>query len=150
MIIGTLKHIETYKDISENIYVGLNFLVNAKPNIELGVYPLNNLTKAIVSEYRTIENFELGYEAHRYVIDIQYPIIGLERVKWSPIDGMKINIPYDQNNDRTYYKDPLSQGTYVDIGNDFFVIMFPEDGHSPQHYITKPEMIKKITIKVSL
>ena len=106
--------------------------------------------KAIVSSYETVDKFERGYESHKNVIDIQYPIIGLERVKWSPIEKMNVNIPYDESKDRTFFKDPSKQGTHVDIGNGIFAIMFPEDGHGPQHYVTQPELIKKITIKVSI
>lgn len=150
MILDSLKNIEIYKGISNDIYVGLEFLANANPEIELGTYIINNNTKAIVSEYETIEVFERGYEAHKHGIDIQYPIIGLERVKWSPIKGMLINTPYDEQKDRTFFKNPSKQGTEVIIGNGIFAIMFPEDGHSPQHYIDNPELIKKITIKVSI
>ena len=63
---------------------------------------------------------------------------------------MDVNIPYDEAADRTFYKNPLFQGTHVDIGNGIFAIMFPDDAHSPQHYVTKPEMVKKATVKVSL
>ncbi|MFS2186999.1 YhcH/YjgK/YiaL family protein [Mucilaginibacter sp. Mucisp84] len=150
MIVDKLKNIDTYKGISEDIYAGLQYLQNATPDIEVGVYKINDNVKAIVSEYNTVENFERGYEAHKHVIDIQYPIRGLERVKWSPIEGMNVNIPYSEEHDRTFYKDPSSQGTYVDIGNGIFAIMFPEDGHGPQHYINEPEFIKKITIKVAI
>jgi YhcH/YjgK/YiaL family protein len=63
---------------------------------------------------------------------------------------MNVNIPYEEENDRTFYKDPIAQGTHVDIGNGIFAIMFPEDGHSPQHFISHPELIKKATVKVSI
>ena len=150
MIDDKLKNIDTYKGISEDIYIGLQYLQNATPDIEVGVYKINDNVKAIVSEYNTVENFERGYEAHKHVIDIQYPIRGLERVKWSPIEGMNVNIPYSEEHDRTFYKDPSIQGTHVDIGNGIFAIMFPEDGHGPQHYVNQPEFIKKITIKVAI
>jgi len=150
MILDTLKNIETYKSLSADIYAGLQFLQQAKPDIAIGTYPVNENVKAIVSEYETIADFSRGYEAHKHVIDIQYPVSGLERVKWSPIEGMNVNIPYDKAKDRTFYKDPSAQGTQVDIGNGIFAIMFPEDGHGPQHYIDKPELIKKITIKVAI
>lgn len=150
MIVGTLSNINTYKALSPNIYAGLEFIKNADATIALGEYPINEKVKAIVSEYKTVEVFERGYEAHKHVIDIQYPIRGMERVKWSDIKDMEINIPYDEKKDRTFYKNPSPQGTHVDIGNGVFAIMFPEDGHSPQHYITEPELIKKITIKVSI
>ncbi len=149
MVLDKLENIDIYKGLSNDIYEGLKFIKYADKNIKIGVYPINDKVKAIVSEYETIENFSRGYEAHMHVIDIQYPIIGLERIKWSPIDEMKVNIAYEPEFDRTFYKEPHKQGTYVDIGNGIFVIMFPGDGHSPQHYIDKPELIKKITIKVA-
>ncbi|NHZ85203.1 MAG: DUF386 family protein [Planctomycetia bacterium] len=148
MVVDSLKNIDIYKGLSDDIYAGLKFLQQAKPNIELGEYPINNKVKAIVSEYNTVEVFERGYEAHKHVIDIQYPIRGLERVKWSLIEDMKVDIPYDFVKDRTFFKSPSPQGTHVDIGNGIFAIMFSEDGHAPQHYVGKPELIKKITIKI--
>jgi len=150
MILDHIKNIEIYKGVSADIFAGLQFIANAKTEIELGTYKINERVKALVTEYSTVACFKRGYEAHKYVIDIQYPIRGLERVKWSPIDQMDVNIPYDEENDRTFYKKPSLQGTNVDIGNGIFAIMFPEDGHSPQHFITESELIKKITIKVSI
>ena len=150
MVVDTLKNIELYKGLSPDIYVGLQFVAKARKDIELGVYPINDNVKAIVSSYETVDKFVRGYESHKRVIDIQYPIIGLERVKWSPIAGMNVNIPYDESEDRTFFKDPSTQGTHVDIGNGIFAIMFPEDGHGPQHKVGEREVIKKITIKVSI
>lgn len=150
MVVDQLKNVEIYRGLSDDIYAGLQFLANASNDIELGTYIINDRVKAIVSEYETIENFERGYEAHKHVIDIQYPIIGLERVKWSPIEGMKVSIPYDESKDRTFFKYPSAQGTHVDIGDGIFAIMFPEDGHGPQHFVIEPQLIKKITIKVSI
>jgi len=150
MIVDQLKNIEIYRGLSDDIYAGLNFLAKVLPDIELGTYHINDKVKAIVSEYETISDFARGFEAHMHVIDIQYPIRGLERVKWSPVEGMVINLPYDEAKDRTFYKSPSPQGTTIDIGHGIFAIMFPGDGHSPQHYIDKPEKIKKITIKVSI
>jgi len=150
MVVDTLKNIEQYKGLSPDIYAGLQFLANAKSEIELGIYPINKNVKAIVSSYATVDEFERGYESHKKVIDIQYPIIGLERVKWSPIENMNVNIPYDELKDRTFFKDPSQQGTHVDIGNGIFAIMYPEDGHGPQHKVGEKEVIKKITIKVSI
>jgi len=150
MILDSLKNIDIYKHLSPDIYAGLVFLQNAKPDIELGEYNINDNVKALVTEYETVEAFTRGYEAHQHVIDIQYPVRGMERVKWSNIEGMNINIPYDEVKDRTFYKDPSPQGTHVDIGNGIFAIMFPKDGHSPQHYVNRPELIKKITVKVAI
>ena len=150
MIVDTLKNIEIYKGLSTDIFAGLQFIANAKPDISLSTYEINQNVKAIVSSYETVDEFERGYEAHKNVIDIQYPIKGLELVKWSPIDKMKINIPYDKIKDRTFYKDPSKQGADIIIGNGIFAIMFAKDGHSPQHKVNQKEIIKKITIKVKI
>lgn len=150
MVVDQLKNIDLYKGLSPDIYAGLKFLKDAAPDIEPGTYVINESVKAIVSEYETIADFSRGYEAHKHVIDIQYPVRGLERVKWSPIERMNVNIPYDEAKDRTFYKDPSPRGTHVDIGEGIFAIMFPGDGHGPQHYIDKPEFIKKITIKIAI
>jgi len=150
MILDSLSNIDVYSGISQDITDGLKFLQNATPDIEIGAYIINSNTKAIVSEYETVEIFKRGYESHKHVIDIQYPIIGLEKVKWSPIEGMSINIPYDENRDRTFFKDASPNGIEIIIGDGIFSIMFPEDGHSPQHFVEKPELIKKITVKVSI
>ena len=150
MILDQIKNIDLYKSFSSDIYEGLKFIRDAEPEIPPGVYTLNDNVKAIVSEYYTKEIFERGWEAHKHVIDIQYPIIGLERIKWSPVDGMDVNIEYDPVKDRTFFKNPSDQGCHMDIGNGIFAIMFPEDGHSPQHFINEPELIKKITVKVRI
>jgi len=150
MILDTLVNIELYKSLSRNLYEGLSFLKSASVDISIGVYDINPDVSAIVSEYPTVAEFERGYEAHQHVIDIQYPIIGLERVKWSPLGEMKINIPYDEQKDRTFYNSPSLLGTEVIIGSGVFAIMFPNDAHSPQHFVGKPELIKKITVKVKI
>ena len=150
LIVDTLDNIDHYKSLSAEIYSGLKFIAEAKPSISLGTYVVDKNVTAIVSEYNTVACFERGYEAHRCVIDIQYPIYGIERVKWSPLTGMKINIPYDKEKDRTFYTNPSGQGLNVDIGNGVFAIMFPKDAHSPQHFLDQSELIKKITIKVNI
>lgn len=150
MVVDLLKNIEYYKYLSEDIYVGLKFLSEVSSDIEVGEYQIADNVKALVMEYETKYLFENGYEAHKRAIDIQYPILGVERIKWSPIAEMDINIPYDDTKDIIFYKSPSEQGMNVDIGNGVFAIMFPEDGHSPQYCIDKPIKIKKITIKISI
>tara|TARA_B100001057_G_scaffold495149_1_gene593441 strand:+ start:1204 stop:1656 length:453 start_codon:yes stop_codon:yes gene_type:complete len=150
MIVDSIKNIKTYKLLSSDIHEGLKFIANTNSDIKLGTHRLNNNVIAVVSQYETIKSFERGFEAHKHVIDIQYPIIGVERVKWSPIEDMDVNIPYDKSKDCTFFKNPHINSIHVDIGNGIFAIMFPSDGHGPQHYVSKPELIKKITIKISI
>lgn len=148
MIADNLKRSHLYRSISGRISDGLDFLISAKPEIAVGEYFISEGVKAIVSEYLTKSVFEPGYEAHKRVIDIQYPIMGVERVKWSPLETMSIKMPYDEVRDVGYYTNP-TQETYVDIGNGIFAVMFPNDAHYPQLFVKETELIKKITIKIS-
>ena len=149
MIADSLNNIDIYKNISIDIYAGLLFLRNAKPEIEIGEYEVNQNVKALVSQYETVAVFERGYEAHKHVIDIQYPIVGLEKIKWCPLPGLTMHIDYDPTKDRAFYKNP-TQESHVIIGNNIFGIFFPEDAHGPQHFVHQPELIKKITLKVKI
>jgi YhcH/YjgK/YiaL family protein len=150
MIIDTLKNIDLYKGLSDDIHTGLLFLQSTDSSIELGSYTINSRVMAIVEEYETIPKHSREFESHKHVIDIQFPIIGTERVFWSPIANMDIKIPYDKKNDRTIFVNPHVQSTHVDIGDDVFAIMFESDGHSPKHCVDFSQAIKKITIKVSV
>ena len=150
MIIDTLDNINLYRELSDDIYSGLVFLKDVDSDIELGVYTINNRVKAIVEDYGTVCNNSLEFESHKHVVDIQCPVIGTERVFWSPIADMDIKTPYDKKKDRTIFVNPHAQSTHVDIGNRVFAIMFENDGHSPQHCVELPQTIKKITIKVSI
>ncbi len=150
MIIDNLNNINLYKGLSDDIYSGLGFLQNVNSNIELGIYNINNRVKAIIECYNTELNKEQEFESHKHVVDIQCPVIGNERVFWSPITDMKIKTPYDKLKDKTIFINSQKNLSHVDIGNGIFAIMFENDGHSPQHCVDLPQTIKKITIKVSL
>ena len=150
MIIDNLNNINLYKGLSDDIYSGLGFLQNVNSNIELGIYNINNRVKAIIECYNTELNKEQEFESHKHVVDIQCPVIGNERVFWSPITDMKIKTPYDKLKDKTIFINSHKNISHVDIGNRIFAIMFENDGHSPQHCVDLPQTIKKITIKVSL
>jgi len=150
MIVDTLDNINLYKSFSNDIYLGLKFLKETRKDIEIGEYLITANIKAIVEEYKTIENSQPTFESHKCVIDIQYPIIGLERVLWSPIINMSELTPYSEIKDCTIFHRPFPSANHVDIGNNIFAIMFEKDGHSPAHYVNSKDLIKKITIKISL
>lgn len=71
---------ELYAGISKDLRLGLEYLKNVLPDVELGVHELSPRVKAIVSEYTTKEENANGYEAHRKFIDIQYLLKGVTNV----------------------------------------------------------------------
>ena len=112
MIYDNLDHIETYKVLSEDLYLGLEFLKNATPDLENGVHELNPRVKAIVSEYETQEVNENGFEAHKKFIDIQYVLQGTEKVCCLPLDELQERIPYKEGSDAAFY---TSSGKPIEI-----------------------------------
>lgn len=149
MIYDNLSYIELYKGLSPDIYEGLRFLKEADVNIATGVYQINPRVKAIISEYETkIEN-EFGYEAHKKFIDIQFTLKGQERVACLPIERMKEENPYSDESDAAFYS-ASTPPQEMTIGDGYFAVFFPQDGHMPQLCIDKPIQVKKVVVKIQI
>lgn len=149
MIYDSLQNIDIYKGLSSDIYEGLVFLKQAKPDIECGTYRLNPRVKAIVSEYNTQKVNEHGYEAHKRFIDIQCNLKGTEIVCYLPIEKLIEVKPYDSKMEASFYTTEEKPHKII-IGNGYFAIFFPQDGHKPQLCIDDPMLVKKIVIKVQI
>lgn len=148
MIFDHLSNISLYKGLSNDIYVGLAYLQQVKPDIELGVYQLTPRVKAIVSEYKTKVKNEVGFEAHRKNIDIQYLLKGEERIACMPIEKLTETEPYSEEKDAAFYAAEGVAAQTMTIGNGYFAIFFPQDGHMPQLCVDEPQMVKKVVVKV--
>ena len=148
MVFDHFKNIVTYKTLSADIYAGLRFLQQASPDIAIGTYQINPRVKAIVSEYETKVKNEVGYEAHRKNIDIQYLLRGEERVACLPLDKLKETVPYSEEKDAAFFTASI-QPIEMTLGDGYFAIFFPQDGHMPQLCVNdEPMIVKKVVIKV--
>ena len=103
-----------------------------------------------MSEYTTKENNENGYEAHREYIDIQYLIEGEEVVNSQPLEYLYEVRAYNNEFDAAFYKKTGKKPQELLLGNGFFAILFPQDGHMPQLCVNKPEKVKKVVVKVKI
>lgn len=149
MIYDKIDNLEIYAGISEDIRIGLEWLRDVNPNIENGVYQINPRVKAIVSEYETKMENENGYEAHRKNIDIQYLLSGEERIACLPIERLKETKAYNEETDAAFYATDFKPQEMT-IGNGYFAIFFPQDGHMPQLCVDKPMKVKKVVIKIEI
>ena len=147
MILDNINNIDIYKDLNPDIYAGLQFLKNVNLDIELGEYPITEKAFARVLAYETKVENDFGFEAHQHVIDIQFPIIGRELVKWANLSQVKAYTGYDSVKDVTLFKSDYPESVAI-IGQGIFGIFFPTDAHAPEHCVVAPEMIKKIVVKV--
>lgn len=148
MIYDKIDNLEIYAGISEDIRLGLEWLRDVNPDIEKGVYELSPRVKAIVSEYTTKEVNENGYEAHRDYIDIQYLISGQEKICCLPLEYLKEIKAYSKEIDAAFYMEVDVKRQEMIIGNGYFAIFFPQDGHMPCLQINGQMAIKKVVIKI--
>lgn len=150
MIYDKLDNIETYEGISPDILLGLKWLRDVNPDIVSGVYEINPRVKAIVSEYTTKEINGNGYEAHREFIDIQYLIKGVERISSLPLEYLKESKTYDEEIDAAFYVERGIKPQDLFLGNGYFAILFPQDGHMPCLCTNEPVEVKKVVVKVHI
>ena len=143
MINDKIDNLEIYAGISEDICLGLEWLRDVNPDIEKGDYELSPRVKAIVSEYTTKEVNENGYEAHRDFIDIQYLISGQEKICCLPLEYLKETKAYSKEIDAAFYEENKVKPQEMVLGNGYFAILYPQDGHMPcilhnyQHFVRK-------------
>ena len=149
MIFDHLSNILIYKGISPDISAALTYLHQLSPDIAPDTYQLSPRVKAIVSEYETKVKNEVGYEAHRKNIDIQYLLKGEERIACLPIEKLKETTPYSEEKDAAFYTASI-QPQEMTIGGGYFAIFFPQDGHMPQLSVSEPMMVKKVMVKVEI
>ena len=149
MIYDKINNIDFYQGLSADICEGLKYLQQIDADIPSGVHQINPRVKAIVSEYETKLQNEHGYEAHKKYIDIQYLISGAERIACLPIEKLIETEPYNEEKDAAFYKAAINPQEMV-IGDGYFAIFFPQDGHMPQLCVDKPMKVKKVVIKVEI
>ena len=150
MIYDKIDNLEIYAGISEDIRLGLEWLRDVNPDIEKGVYEISPCVKAIVSEYTTKEVNENGYEAHREYIDIQYLLKGSEKICCLPLEYLKEAQAYKAEIDAAFYVEADVKPQEMLMGNGYFAIFYPQDGHMPCLSVCGPVDIKKVVIKVEL
>lgn len=150
MIYDHISNIERYRTLSEDIYEGLKFIKNAKTDLATGTYEINTNSKAGVSEYMTKIKNENGYETHDKYIDIQFLLSGSEQILCERRELLQVKVPYNEEKDITFYHYNNTKSTDLMLGNGYFAILFPDDGHAPQVCINQPETVKKIVIKVKI
>lgn len=148
MIYDKIDNFEIYAGISEDIRLGLEWLRDVNPDIEKGVYELSPRVKAIVSEYTTKEVNENGYEAHREYIDIQYLLKGSEKICCLPLEYLIETKPYNKEIDAAFYVEAGVKNQELLIGNGYFSIFYPQDGHMPGIVVITSQIVKKIVIKI--
>ena len=89
---------------------------------------------------------EAAVETPKKYIDIQLPLLGVEKIGWKPgCELQEVSIPYDEEKDIAFYVDRPAAYTKIYPGQ--FAVYFPEDGHAPG---IGEGSIRKMIVKVQV
>ena len=92
------------------------------------------------------EKADAAIETHRKYIDIQMPLLGVEKIGWKPGNELQEeSVPYNEEKDIAFYVDRPTAYTKIYPGQ--FAIYFPEDGHAPG---IGQGNIRKVIVKVEV
>lgn len=117
--------------------------------LAVGKYPIaGDSAFAVVSENVTKDPADVKWEHHEKYIDIQYIIIGEEKMGIAPFSKATTIVPYSETNDIGFYSLPDSLANYYDATPTDILIFFPQDAHRPSLKTKKFDHNKKIVIKV--
>ena len=149
MIKDKLENYLTYKDISERLLQGFQWLKSQDlKNIEPNKYSIDGERLfANVQEYETKDDAK--YETHRKYIDIQYMISGKEKVGVREKSACKTCIEYDNETDLEFM-DCVSNEEYVELSEGDFLVFFPQDAHKPSISVDEKQKVKKVIVKVAI
>lgn len=88
------------------------------------------------------------WEAHQKYIDIQYVIVGKEKMGKINRDKTTTIVAYDDSKDIGFYSAPESEATYYEASPAVFLIFFPKDAHRPGIKINGYDTDKKLVVKI--
>lgn len=115
--------------------------------VEDGKYELDGsrLFVSVVSLTGKDKN-DAAIETHKKYIDIQLPLLGVEKIGWKPgCELQEESIPYDEAKDIAFYVDRPTAYTKIYPGQ--FAVYFPKDGHAPG---IGEGNIRKVIVKVQV
>ncbi|HEY4327169.1 MAG TPA: YhcH/YjgK/YiaL family protein [Mucilaginibacter sp.] len=86
-----------------------------------------------------------AWESHRKYIDLQYVVVGQEKIGVSPLSETTVTAPYDESKDIAHY---TAKGKFYTATPDEFFLFFPNDAHRPNILVDGYDVVKKLVIKI--
>jgi YhcH/YjgK/YiaL family protein len=102
---------------------------------------------AIVQDAPTKDYDKTTFESHLNYIDLQYVIRGEEMMGRISADSVKVDKPYNENEDIAYY---TGDGNIFTVQENSFLLFFPGEAHRPNITPGGNKVVKKIVIKIKM
>jgi YhcH/YjgK/YiaL family protein len=97
-----------------------------------------------VQEHETKLRTHAKWETHRKMVDLQFMIHGQELMGYADIAKLKMG-EYHADDD---YCLGEGNGEWLRLDEQYFMFLFPQDGHMPSTAITEPQLVKKVVVKI--
>jgi YhcH/YjgK/YiaL family protein len=124
----------------ENLHL-LEFDEGEVHRVELGEHLF-----AMEQCYLTQDRGGKRFESHENYIDIQAVIKGEESIEVAPVNGLDIDVEYDDEHDIIWYKG--GDGDLLTVSSGKFAVLYPSDGHKPGLMGGSPARVYKTVVKV--
>ena len=150
MIFDKIENFETYQSVHKRFKdVSHFFKITDVLSLKPGKHLIDgNDIYAMVFEYDTHDGINSKLEGHKKYIDIQYMVIGNEKINVSKLLDQSLAEKY--NVEKDYHLFTNNSKTSLHLNEGMFIIFYPDDLHMPELKIDKPEKVKKIVIKVKV
>jgi biofilm protein TabA len=154
-VIGTLSDILLQDEKNTLIRKGFHYLKSLpsyfmekeSPSFFQKVEIRGDVLFALNQVYCGREASEAKYESHLNYIDIQYIVSGTEMIKVCPRAKLKIETPYNPQEDIEFYFD--QPGSQFLLTTGMLAIFYPEDAHAPGIAVGEG-LIRKSVIKIKI
>ena len=152
MIKNSLKYTKNYYKLSKKIKLALEYLEkNDLKVLDNGRYDiLGDDVYVNVQDYTSKPETQGNWEAHKKYIDIQFMIKGTERIGVGEIDNYQTTEAYDESKDLEFLAVANDNYQFINMNENDFIILYPQDVHMPQIAMNTPSYVKKAVVKISI
>ena len=116
-------------------------------SMEPATVPLSGTNKILVQQGTTKAAEGQLLEAHREYLDVQYIVKGRETVGWAPVDTLTQEGEFNAEKDKGMYSGHCD---FMEIGEGYCYVVFPEDAHMPGSHLQTPTEYQKMVIKLKV
>lgn len=151
MIITDFTTVNTYKGLSKNLDIALEYLKNVDmDSLQDGKTLIaGEDVYSIVSTYATREHQESQYEIHKKYMDIQCMIAGEEMICCSDKSTLEVINEYNEMTDKQNLKGDFDE-VILYLNPNKVVIFYPQDAHKACCKIGEIKTVRKLLVKVKI
>ena len=146
MITDDIRNIEKYREIPKEI---CEFIKNMPA--DCGRHEINSEDYVNIEIYETKSPEKGIFESHKKYIDIQIILSGTERIDFTDMAGLTVDIPYNDEKDIIFYRRENVNAGRVILKQGQFAVFYPHEAHMPQLTAEGQSVtVKKALVKIKV